>query len=81
MAALILGTAHVRGNRVLISEASSMVFTISCKIIWFSRPINVQYKFVIHVLKRDFLNNCNIYFKLNRENIFSHQQLYFTYRS
>ena len=44
MAALILGTARVRGNRVLMSEASSVVFTISCKIIWFSRPINVQYK-------------------------------------
>ena len=42
MAAFTLDTAQIRGNKVLMSEASRVVFTISRKIFWFNWPMHVQ---------------------------------------
>lgn len=58
MSAFIRDTAEIRGNALLMQEASRVVCAISRKIFWFNKPIHVQDKFVIHMLRKNLLNDC-----------------------
>ena len=48
-------------------------------VLYFTRPMNVQCKFVIHMLRMDLLNNCNI--KVEHRKYPFTPAIYFTYRN